>query len=194
MLHLYVLALATLTSATTYRLTVYAPGTEVDGVDIDASANGFYLGLSEPSTYCPVVPVGGTCPAVQGTLVYDGMSAMAVEVPGGQAIYVAPNGQIKYTQAHSAYMPTGSLVGGWFNKTVVSHCVPDTNVLDFLATDGSNRGGVMLCPDAQSFMEGTGASYQLYAMTTHFNASNCLEAIGIVQHKSGANYGAWQYT
>ncbi|KAH6647904.1 hypothetical protein BKA67DRAFT_662649 [Truncatella angustata] len=191
MLWLSFLAVAPLASATTYRLTVFAPSTTIDGADLDASANGFYLGLSEPSTYCPI---GAACPAVRGTLVYEGMTAMAVEVPGGQAIYVAPNGQVKYTQAHSAYMPQGSLLGGWFNKTVVSDCAPDTEVLDFLATDGSNRGGLMLCPGTQGFMEGTGASYQLYANTPRFNATNCLQTVGLIQHGSAVTFGAWQYT
>lgn len=69
------LTLASLASATTYRLTVFAPGTVVDGADIDAAGGGFYLGLSKAYTYCPV---GNACPADRGTLVYEGMTAMAV--------------------------------------------------------------------------------------------------------------------
>jgi hypothetical protein len=66
---------ASLVSATTYRLTVFAPDTVVDGAVINAAGNGFYLGLSEPLTYCPVADL---CPATRGTLVYEGMTAMAV--------------------------------------------------------------------------------------------------------------------
>lgn len=208
MLHLLLLlSITSPTAAMTYRLTIFAPGTVIDGANIQASANGFYLGLSDPSTYCPI---GQGCPAIQGTLVDDGMTAMAVspeggqsslgltmaqvEVPGGQNIYIAPNGQVKYTQAHSAYMPRGSLIGGWFNKTVMADCAPTTDVLDFWAADGSNRGGILLCPNTQTFMKGTGASYQLYAKTTSFNATNCVGAMGLLQHGSAAVFGAWQYT
>lgn len=73
----FFLGVATLAAATTYRLTVFAPGTVIDGADMEASANGFYLGLSEPSTYCPM---GQGCPAIQGTLVYNGLAAMAVRI------------------------------------------------------------------------------------------------------------------
>ncbi|KAF7530417.1 hypothetical protein G7054_g9604 [Neopestalotiopsis clavispora] len=184
---------ASMVSATTYRLTVFAPDTAVDGAVINAAGNGFYLGLSEPLTYCPVADL---CPATRGTLVYEGMTAMAVEVPGGQDIYVAPNGQVKYTQAHSGYMPPGSLTDGWFNKTIVSDCGPRTHVLDFLATctDGTHLGGVYLCPNVQDYMNGTGASYQLYTKTSEFNETNCVEAIGLVEHGINATVGAWQYT
>ncbi|ETS78184.1 hypothetical protein PFICI_10246 [Pestalotiopsis fici W106-1] len=191
MTDLIFLLFVSLVSATTYRLTVFAPGTVVDGADIDAAGSGFYLGLSEPATYCPV---GDACPAPRGTLVYQGMSAMAVEVPGGQDIYIAPHGQVQFTQAHSAYMPPGSLTGGWFNKTVVSECGPRTHVLDFLATNGTDLGGVYLCPNVEDYMKGTGASYRLYTNTPQFNETNCVQAVGLVEHEIDAAFGAWQYT
>jgi hypothetical protein len=90
-------------------------------------------------------------------------------------------------------MPVGSFVGGWYNQTVVSDCAPDVDVLNFLATDGSDVGGVLLCPDVPTYMDGTGASYQLYAMTPGFNATNCVEAIGLLQHGNAASVGCWQY-
>ncbi|KAI1840347.1 hypothetical protein JX265_000735 [Neoarthrinium moseri] len=192
MKHFVVSALATLASATTYRLTVFAPGTVIDGADVEAATNGFYLGLLEPSTYCPSKV--GTCPPVQGTLVYEGMSGMAVEVPGGQQIYVDSSGMVKYTQAHSSYVPQGAFITGWFNKTVVSSCEPAVHVVDFLAADGMGSGGILLCRDVQSFMDGTGASYQLFVQTAQLDASSCVPAIGLLQHESAAQYGAWQYT
>jgi hypothetical protein len=116
-----------------------------------------------------------------------------VKVPGGQQIYVDPSGQIRYTQAHSTYLPAGAYIGGWYNKTVVSDCAPVVDVIDFLATDGSNVGGLLLCPDTPNYMAGTGASYQLYAKTPEFNATNCVVAIGLLQHGSTATFGCWQY-
>lgn len=114
-------------------------------------------------------------------------------VPGGQMIYVEPNGQVKYTPAHSGYMPSGSYVGGWYNKTVLCECAPTAEVLDFFTTDGSNIGGVMLCPDVQDFLTGTGASYQLYANTPEFNLTNCVEALGLALQESEYDIGCWQY-
>ncbi|KAI8964498.1 hypothetical protein F5Y11DRAFT_363789 [Daldinia sp. FL1419] len=185
------LAISPFVSATTYFLTVFAPNTEVDGALLNAAAQGFYAGISGPSTYCPQ---GVTCPDVQGSLVYAGLTGMAVAVPGGQAIYVAPSGQIEYTQAHSAYEPPGALTGGWFNKTVVSECDPARDVLDFLPVDGSSSGGIKICPQVEEYMAGTGASYRLYAGTAAFNLTDCINAIGLNMHGVAANYGCWQYT
>lgn len=113
-------------------------------------------------------------------------------VPQGQKLYVSPNGQIKYTPAHSDYMPNGAYVGGWFDKTIVQDCGPTIQVLDWLATDGSS-GGLSLCPKVAKFLTGTGASHALYARTPQFNQTDCVDVLGLVQRTSNATYGAWQY-
>ncbi|OTA94185.1 hypothetical protein M434DRAFT_384293 [Hypoxylon sp. CO27-5] len=188
---LVLLAYSAVASATSYFLTVYAPNTEVDGGLFQAAGQGFYTGTSGPATYCPdnVKP----CPEVQGTLVHAGLTGMAVAVPGGQAIYVAPSGAVEYARAHSSYIPEGSIIGGWFNKTVVSDCDPTISVLDFLSTDGSNIGGVKVCPDIESWMDGTGASFRLYAGTKGFNLTNCVDAVGLHLNPVAADVGCWQY-
>ena len=43
----------------------------------------------------------------------------SVVVPGGQQTYVAPNGEVKYTQAHSASQPPGSFISGFTSVTFV---------------------------------------------------------------------------
>ncbi|KAH8666595.1 hypothetical protein BX600DRAFT_549642 [Xylariales sp. PMI_506] len=182
-----------ITTATTYRLTVYAPGTTIDGAKLDASGFAFYTGLSSPATYCPINVISD-CPPVLGTLVFEGLSAMAVQVPGGQFVYVDPSGLVSYAQAHSTYYPNGSYIGGWFNKTVVSDCAPTIQVLDFLTNDGSDVGGILLCPDIPDWMLGSGASYRLYATTPDFNTANCIEAVGLIQHGNADNFGCWEYT
>lgn len=123
-----------------------------------------------------------------------------MEVPGGQRIYVDPSGRVAYTQAHSAYMPQGSLVGGWYNRTVVLSCGTPVGVIDFAARNrtvgaggGGGGGGVLLCPDVPDDMEGSGASYQLYAVTPRFNATNCVRALGLLLHQAEAQFGCWQY-
>ncbi|KAI1763878.1 hypothetical protein GGR53DRAFT_342593 [Hypoxylon sp. FL1150] len=181
-------------SATTYFLTVYAPGTEVDGALINAASQGFYLSLDGPSTYCPTNVAN--CPKVEGTLVNGGMTAMAVQVPGGQQIYAAVDGQVQFTKAHSSSTPPGSLVGGWFNKTVVvSDCdeEPPRYVFDYLAPDGSNKGGVKICPDVPAAIRDTGAGYSLYVGTKAFNESFCIDAVGLNLMPKNVSIGAWQY-
>lgn len=90
-------------------------------------------------------------------------------------------------------MPPGSYIGGWFNQTVVWDCAPPAQVLNFFATDGSNTGGVALCPDIADFMAGTGASYQLYAKVPGFTLTDCVDVVGLAVHQSGLELGAWQY-
>ncbi|KAL7621845.1 hypothetical protein AAE478_007345 [Parahypoxylon ruwenzoriense] len=188
---LSIFAFSALASATTYHLTVFAPGTDVDGALLNAAGQGFYAGVSGPATYCPQSV--SNCPEVQGTLVHESMSGMAVTVPGGQKIFVSSTGQVQYVQAHSAYIPPGSFAGGWYNKTIVSDCEPNRDVVDFLSTDGSNFGGVKLCRDVPEFMAGTGASYVLYAATTGFNRTDCVDTLGLTLHGHEVESGCWQY-
>ncbi|CAJ2505690.1 Uu.00g130840.m01.CDS01 [Anthostomella pinea] len=187
------LTLPGLASATAYSIATFAPGTVIDGANLQAAGSGFYTGISGPATYCPENI--GKCPEVHGTLVYDGMTGMAVEVPGGQEIYVDSTGLVKYTVAHSAYIPNGAFIGGWFNQTIVNDCGPETqvDVLNFLANDGSNFGGLSLCPDIPDYLNDTGASYALYAKTERFNLTDCIDAIGLSLIGSDSDYGCWQY-
>ena len=114
-------------------------------------------------------------------------------VPGGQQVYVHPSGEVKYTQAHSAYMPIGSILGGWYNKTVVSDCAPSTQVLDFYAPDMAGATGLVLCTDIDDFMAGTGASFKLHAITPGFNVTGCEAVLGLTMHGNAASTGCWQY-
>lgn len=69
------LHLAALAAATTFTLSAYAPGTEVDGAVLNAAGSAFYTGITGPATYCPI---DTGCPEVGGTVVFDGLTAMAV--------------------------------------------------------------------------------------------------------------------
>ncbi|KAI1772222.1 hypothetical protein F4818DRAFT_179904 [Hypoxylon cercidicola] len=189
-------SLAAAASATTYFPTVFAPNTEVDGALINAAGLGFYLSLEGPETYCPKNVKN--CPPVEGTLVYAGLTGMAVQVPGGQRIYVAPNGQVRFTVAHSSSMPPGAMVGGWFNKTVTSSDPGSGSgstryVYDFLSTDGSNAGGVKICPDVPDAIRAFGAGYSLYVGTRAFNQTFCIDAVGLNLMPRNVSFGAWQY-
>lgn len=62
---------------------------------------------------------------------------LQVEVPGGQQIYVNVNGALGFTQAHSASIPTGAYIGGFFNLTIVSDCSTPRTVISWKSPDGS---------------------------------------------------------
>ncbi|KAI0016790.1 hypothetical protein F4780DRAFT_782929 [Xylariomycetidae sp. FL0641] len=182
---------ATVASATTYFVAMFAPGTEIHGAHLQAAGSAFYTGLSRPSTFCP--PSVKSCPEVHGTLVYDGMAGMAVAVPGGQKIYVRPDGKVEFAQAQKELIPAGSFIGGWYNKTVVQGCGQATEVVDFRSTDGSNISGVALCPNPPSSLARTGASYTLYAHTADSSLDFCTEAIGLTLIGIDEKFGAYQY-
>ncbi|KAI0142887.1 hypothetical protein GGR57DRAFT_508487 [Xylariaceae sp. FL1272] len=194
MLSLLYLAFANLASAVgnSSTISVFAPGTQVDEAVVNAKGSGFFTGLTGPGTYCPLDP--SQCPPVRGTLIVGLLGGMATEVPGGQQIYVQPDGQIKFTVAHSAGMAPGSLLDGWFLKTVVSDCAADVVVADFKPHDGSSDGGVTLCPDVPPFLESSGAQFSVYAKTEAFNVTGCTDIVGLVLTDTQFQYGAWEYT
>ncbi|KAI0543238.1 hypothetical protein GGR58DRAFT_496698 [Xylaria digitata] len=88
---------------------------------VSASGGKFYIGRPT-HTYCP----GGVvdCSHYTGTEtvfhpVYDSRLALQVDVPGGQRVYVAPDGSLSFTQAHSAYIPPGSTEVGFSHEECV---------------------------------------------------------------------------
>ncbi|OGM45715.1 IgE-binding protein [Aspergillus bombycis] len=66
-----------------------------------ASGQKFYLG-GETTSYCPI---SEGCPPGNQTVFAPGGYGLNVMVPGGQQVYVDPNGALSFTQAHSAYIP-----------------------------------------------------------------------------------------
>ncbi|TGJ85008.1 hypothetical protein E0Z10_g3753 [Xylaria hypoxylon] len=181
------LATATLVSADAFSMRVFAPDTAFDAAVLHATENRIVTGLEAPSTYCPLKPES-SCPNVTGTLVTRNMEAMAVEVPGGQQIYVQADGQVKYSIPHSSYIPLGSITGGWFHKSLVSECLAPASrdVVDFF--DGNGHGGVVLCPS-----EWSTDSLTLYAKTADFAESDCHEIGGLILAQSISKIGCWEY-
>ncbi|KAI8950452.1 hypothetical protein F4801DRAFT_549135 [Xylaria longipes] len=88
------------------------------GTAINASGGKFYINRNT-STYCPDGVSGLNCSAFSGTgtTLVTGSStttmSLDVTVPGGQQVYIAPDGSLSYTQAHSASMPANSIVVGF---------------------------------------------------------------------------------
>jgi hypothetical protein len=104
---------------------------------VQATGERFWLG-GEPGTYCPTV-VNPYCPPGKVTA-FAGPYALSVLVPGGQQIYVAPSGALSFTQAHSAFIPTGSAIGP-FDYTA------EGRPFGQYTFTGWDADGFMGCPD-----------------------------------------------
>ncbi|KAF3158515.1 hypothetical protein TWF225_009922 [Orbilia oligospora] len=81
---------------------------------LNASGGKIWLG-KKTSTYCPLP--AKQCPKGKDTSFWinnqGGTAGMNTVVPGGQQVYIGPTGELSYTQAHSAFIPTGSTQTGF---------------------------------------------------------------------------------
>ncbi|KAL1793840.1 hypothetical protein ACET3X_007261 [Alternaria dauci] len=111
---------------------------------LTARGTKFYLGGGPPSSYCPAETIGAeNCPPGNTTVLAGGdvTLGLGVVVPGGQQVYVAPDGALSYTVAHSAYIPEGSHVDG-FSRTAPAN----GNAFGYLNFDT----GFVACPAANA--------------------------------------------
>ncbi|KAJ4520744.1 hypothetical protein HRR83_002823 [Exophiala dermatitidis] len=185
---------ATSTSSSTFSgaittpttpLTVVASrsGSPIHFLGMVAAGLRFYLG-ADTLSYCPdFVEEVGACPPGNETAFT--LCNMAVIVPGGQQLYVTPRGEIGYTQAHSSFMPNGSL------PCPFTYFKGPGAPLGILGIDAFGATGLMACPT-------DGAAWQVFANLPNAtvpqgNASQCLgfDALALDFPKL---YAAWQYT
>lgn len=108
-----------------------------------------------------------------------------VEVPGGQQLYVGPDGALGFTQAHSTSMPVGSTVGP-FTYTPGSP-------IGHYTFDGWGASGFMACPDNAE----NPSSWQVFgalqnATVPTGNVGDCLGFDASTSSYSGP-VPAWQY-
>ncbi|KAK3384891.1 hypothetical protein B0H63DRAFT_559612 [Podospora didyma] len=86
------------------------------GRAIQANGGRFWMG-KPPSAYCPPDIPGLNCTLYPGTstVLVGGNETLSlnVVVPGGQQVYIAPDGALGYTPPHSTFKPDGSVVTGW---------------------------------------------------------------------------------
>ncbi|KAK5257451.1 hypothetical protein LTR16_000616 [Cryomyces antarcticus] len=141
---------------------------------IEASGLHFVVGRSAAS-YCPSPPVpASSCPP-GNTTVFLGSQAMDVVVPGGQQFFVAANGALSFTQAHSGAVPAGAsydvrvyLGGGFF---------------------GPGGSSWKACP-----LSGSAGVYQVFAGLSSVSFSaDCVGFDAVVHDQPKGTVGAWQY-
>ncbi|KAH7350285.1 hypothetical protein BKA66DRAFT_431415 [Pyrenochaeta sp. MPI-SDFR-AT-0127] len=147
---------------------------------LTARGGKFYLGGPGPSSYCPVAQVGDACPPGNETVLAGGDKTLGlgVIVPGGQQVYVAPDGALSYTVAHSAYIPTGSIIDKFSRQAPA-----DGQQFGYLNFDT----GFVACPAA-----GEGQGYQVFGQVQGGTyGPECLgfNALTVATDKPGA----WQY-
>ncbi|KAL2356488.1 carbohydrate-binding module family 52 protein [Cryomyces antarcticus] len=157
-----------------YTLTALNPNSPFNGKTIEASGLHFVVGRSAAS-YCPSPPVpASSCPP-GNTTVFLGSQAMDVVVPGGQQFFVAANGALSFTQAHSGAVPAGAsydvrvyLGGGFF---------------------GPGGSSWKACP-----LSGSAGVYQVFAGLSSVSFSaDCVGFDAVVHDQPKGTVGAWQY-
>jgi hypothetical protein len=121
---------------------------------LTARGGKFYLGGGPPSSYCPVAQVGSACPSGNSTVLVGGDKtlSMGVIVPGGQEVYVGPDGALSYTVAHSAFVPEGSVRDQFSREAPVGSAA--FGYLHF-------ETGFVACP------AGEGQGYQVFGQVTN---------------------------
>ena len=144
------------------------------------SASNQSIWLNKPTaSYCPDnIKDIGACPAGNSTVFAGGEDtlSMGVVVPGGQQVYIEPDtGALKYTQAHSAAQPEGSIQTGW--------TVSPGNGFGILS---NSNGPLIACPaDDGSFQVFIGLE------CVDFDSA-CLSFDALTSNVTEA--GAWQYS
>ena len=147
---------------------------------------GFYIG--EPTeTFCPSPTVD--CSKVNNStsvlnVASAGKASTAgpyVEVPGGQQTYVAADGSVKNTIAHSGAIPAGSFVDGFVYKPATTK-----GGLGSLSFNAGGATGFIACP-----VNATAGTYQVFADVTGKATAGCLGFDALTTEYTGAR--AWQY-
>lgn len=206
-------ATAVLAADAYYNLAVYSPDKlQLDGKVINAVDSDFIIGALRPSTNCDLFDPSG-CPAGNSTLVNEDMTALAVgdqadlspmeninadgelsqaAVPGGQFIFVSPDGSITYSAAHSTRRPAGAQMGGFSGFQVIGTCDPSNPISVFTWQSEDGATGLWACQVEPGVPIGKKAV--LKASTKGFGGAGCLGIQALQIHEVGKEYAAWQYT
>ncbi|KAL4782527.1 hypothetical protein BJX76DRAFT_332507 [Aspergillus varians] len=148
---------------------------------LNAAGQSFWLG-GQPSTYCPLP---SNCPPGNTTVLAGDGASLSVSVPGGQQIYVAPSGALKFTQAHSANIPPGSSYGP-FEYTPGAQ----GSAFGYYNYSGWGASGFMACPTDDDRWQVFGALRN--ATVPSGDVDDCLgfSALAVPSNLTGQT---WQY-
>ncbi|KAJ4013771.1 hypothetical protein NW752_005482 [Fusarium irregulare] len=173
-----------------YTLSVFSPKVpQIHARVINARNRAFIIGAAQPSTFCDLNNAT-ECPDGTSTQVNANMTGLAAAVPGGQLIFVAPDGIISYPFAHSALRPPGSQMGGFRPVHIISECQMPVTILMWSPENGNS--GLWACPTARNVPVTKEAV--LKATTGLFKGKGCLEVDGVEIQTAGDKFAAWAYT
>ncbi|KAJ4129888.1 hypothetical protein NW768_006858 [Fusarium equiseti] len=173
-----------------YTLSVFSPKVpQIHARVINARNRAFIIGASHPSTFCDLNNAT-ECPDGTSTQVNANMTGLAAAVPGGQLIFVAPDGIISYPSAHSALRPPGSQMGGFHPVHIISECQMPVTILIWSPENGN--AGLWACPTARNMPVTKEAV--LKATTGLFKGKGCWEVDGVEIQTAGDKFAAWAYT
>lgn len=169
---------------TPFTLTASNPALPIDGKPITACGQHWSID-GQTCSYCPDV-VGSNCPAGKDTVIAasDGTAAMDVVVPGGQLVYLGPDWNVHYTQAHSAYIPSGSLLTG----------LKAYHGGGFVNLNGNGYGWAACPPTASGGGGEDGWNLVAKNSSNAGNLNNCFGVNLKVNELPTGTVGAWQYT
>jgi hypothetical protein len=171
---------------TPFTLTVSNPALPaLDGKPVTAGGQRWTLG-GQTSSYCPE-QVGDACPPgnITAIVASEGRAAMDVMVPGGQLVYLDPNWNVGYTQAHSAHIPSGSTVTGFAAYQGGG----------FVNLNGNGWGWVACPPTAAGGGGGSGAWNLVAKNETNADRLGACTPVNLkVNPLPAGTVGAWQYT
>ncbi|KAL5336287.1 hypothetical protein BJX70DRAFT_400788 [Aspergillus crustosus] len=160
----------------------------IQHLPLNAADQSFYLGGS-PHTYCPL-PSG--CLTGNSTVFAGNGGSLSVSVPGGQQIYVSPDGALKFTQAHSANIPLGSSRGPF---AYVPPENPSGNGFGHYEYTGWGAKGFMACPVEKT--EEIPSKWQVFAALQNAtvpggDVAECygFSAVALATNETG---DVWQY-
>ncbi len=109
-------------------------------------------------------------------------SSQDVVVPGGQQVYAAPDGSIRYTTPHSANIPLGS------KQCPLTYSKQDGDEFGILSTNVWGARGLMTCPTPDE-------SWQVFAAMPNAtvpsgNIEDCVGFLAVTSVYNGVNGGA----
>lgn len=169
---------------TPFTLTASNPALPVDGRPVTACGQHWSID-GQTCSYCPD-QVGSSCPAGNATVIVasEGSAAMDVMVPGGQVVYLDPYWNVGYGQAHSAYIPPGSLLEG----------LKAYHGGGFVNLNGNGYGWAACPPTASGGGGGSGWNLVAKNASNAGNLGNCYGVNLKVNELPQGTVGAWQYT
>ncbi|CRG91352.1 hypothetical protein PISL3812_08400 [Talaromyces islandicus] len=152
----------------TLGLTALRSASPIHFGSINAANSKFWIWGPGPKTYCPPNITG--CQKTNSTLIDlyldNGAAGLYANIPGGQDIFVAPDGSLSFTEPHmEGVFPPGSIAYSGFTYTAPA----EPGTVAILGFKGNGSTGFVACPRKGAY------PWQIYVQLPGKNyTSGCL--------------------